>query len=262
MGALIKGLSSELANTTLVFWRNALGLLILLPFLIGRGGLGRLRTPNLRFHLLRGLIGVSAMYCYFFSLGQLPLTEAVLLKLTAPFFIPLIAMAWLRESASPLTLLAIGLGFGGVLAIMDPGTGGFSNGLYVLAGLAGAFFGATAKVTIRRMGVAEPSRRIVFYFGVIATLVSAPAALWNWQLPTTRQWLMLLALATCATGAQLLITTAYRITPAGKVGQFTYSSVVFAALLGWLIWSEPILLNQVIGCLLIVAAGLLNLRTR
>nr|WP_279307113.1 DMT family transporter [Marinobacter sp. BGYM27] len=126
----------------------------------------------------------------------------------------------------------------------------------------GALLGATAKVTIRRMGVAEPSARIVFYFGLFGSLVTAPAAILGWVTPTTSQWFWLIGLAACATLAQMLITTAYRIAPAGQIGQFTYSSVLFAALLGWVVFLEPTTQEQLIGCILIVGAGLMNLRQR
>lgn len=260
MGALIKHLSPELGNAMLVFARNLLGLAIILPLLLWREGTHCLRTHHLRFHAVRGVVGVSAMYCYFFSLGGLALTDAVLLKLTAPFFIPLIAFAWLGERTSLFTLGTIALGFCGVVVLLRPGEAGLEDILFVMAGLSGALLGGTAKVTIRRMGVSEPSARIVVYFGIIASVVSLPAALLNWQWPTAMQWGLLLSLAACATAAQMLITTAFRIAPAGRIGQFTYSSVVFAALLGWLFWSEPFTLNQALGCLFIVGAGLLNMR--
>lgn len=260
MGALIKYLSPDLGNAMLVFGRNALGLLIILPVMLLREGPDCLRTRHLRFHAVRGVVGVSAMYCYFFSLSGLALTDAVLLKLTSPFFIPVIAMLWLGERTSLYTLMTIALGFCGVVVLLQPGQATHEDVLFVMAGVSGALLGGTAKVTIRRMGVSEPSARIVVYFGLVATTVSAPAALLNWQWPTAPQWLALLAVAACATLAQLLITTAYRIAPAGRIGQFTYSSVVFAALLGWLIWSDPFTLNQALGCLFIVGAGLLNMR--
>lgn len=262
MGALIKYLSPDLGNSMIVFGRNALGLSLLLPILLYREGPGFLRTPHLRFHMMRGVIGVSAMYCYFFSLGKLALTEAVLLKLTAPFFIPLIAFFWLKERTAPITVAAIALGFCGVFVLLQPGQARAEDVLFVLAGVSGAVLGATAKVTIRRMGVKEPSARIVVYFALIASAVSAPAAIMNWQWPTALQWLLLLALAATATAAQLLITTAYRIAPAGAIGQFTYSSVLFAVLLGWLFFSEPLSLHQAVGGVLIVGAGLLNMRSR
>lgn len=260
MGALIKLLSPDMASSMLVFGRNAVGLAILLPIMLWREGVDCLRTGQLRFHLVRGVVGVSAMYCYFFSLAGLALTDAILLKLTAPFFIPLIALLWLGERTSLYTLGTIAFGFCGVAVLLQPGHASQEDIFFVMAGVSGALLGGSAKVTIRRMGVSEPSARIVVYFAIVATTVSAPAALLHWQWPTLQQWLALLAVGACATMAQLLITTAYRIAPAGRIGQFTYSSVVFAALLGWLIWSDPFTLRQGLGCLFIVGAGLLNMR--
>lgn len=262
MGAIIKHLAPDVPNAVLVFLRNALGLAIIFPVLIASNGFSGLKTNHVRFHLMRAVIGVSAMYCYFYSLEHLPLTNAVLLKLTAPFFIPVIALFWLKENTSRLTWLAIAVGFLGVAVILDPTAANTVDYFFVAAGLGGALLGATAKVTIRRMGVSEPSGRIVFYFGLFGTLVTAPAAFLTWQTPDWQTWMWMIALALCATCAQLLITTAYRIAPAGQIGQFTYASVVFAALLGWLFFMEPITVNQFIGSALIVGAGLLNLRQR
>lgn len=260
MGAQVKALAPDLGSPMLVFGRNALGLAIILPIMLWRQGPDCLRTSNLRFHVVRGVVGVSSMYCYFFSLGGLALTDAVLLKLTAPFFIPLIALLWLGERTSIWTLATIALGFCGVVVLLQPGQAGMEDVFFVMTGVSGAILGGTSKVAIRRMGTREPSARIVVYFGLVATTVSAPAALLHWQWPTLWQWLGLLSIAASATAAQMLITTAYRIAPAGRIGQFTYSSVVFAALLGWLIWSEPLTLHQAIGCFFIVGAGLLNMR--
>ena len=262
MGAIIKYLAPDLPNAVLVFLRNGLGLLIITPIVLFQAGPSALKTRHLRFHLMRAVIGVSAMYCYFFSLNNLALTEAVLLKLTAPFFIPIIALLWLKEATSSRIWLTIAIGFASVLVLLDPQTAGFDDYLFVAAGMLGALLGATAKVTIRRMGVAEPSARIVFYFGLFGSLVTAPAAILGWVTPTTSQWLWLIGLAACATLAQMLITTAYRIAPAGQIGQFTYSSVLFAALLGWVVFLEPTTQEQLIGCILIVGAGLMNLRQR
>lgn len=262
MGAIIKHLAPELPNAELVFLRNVLGLAVITPVMLYREGVGGLRTRHLRFHFMRAVIGVSAMYCYFFSLQKLALTEAVLLKLTAPFFIPVIALLWLRESTSRTIWLTIAVGFAGVLVILNPAAAHLQDYLFVAAGLTGALLGATAKVTIRRMGVAEPSGRIVFYFAFFGSLVTAPAAMAVWQPPSTAIWLWMAALALCATLAQMLITTAYRIAPAGQIGQFTYSSVLFAALLGWVFFLEPVTESQLLGCVLIVGAGLFNLRQR
>lgn len=262
MGAIVKHLAPDLPNAVLVFLRNIMGLAIIAPLLLYREGFTGLKTSHLRFHLMRAVIGVSAMYCYFYSLEKLVLTEAVLIKLTAPFFIPVIALLWLGESTSRVIWLTIAVGFAGVLVILNPAAANLADYLFVAAGLAGALLGATAKVTIRRMGVSEPSGRIVFYFGLFGSLVTAPAAIATWVTPPLTTWLWMSLLAACATLAQMLITTAYRIAPAGQIGQFTYSSVLFAALLGWIFFAEAVTASQAVGCLLIVGAGLFNLRQR
>ena len=81
MGALVKTASAQLPSTEVVFFRNALGLVALLPWLL-RGGFAGLRTDNLRLHLWRSLSGVTAMYCFFHALAHLPLAQAVMLNYT------------------------------------------------------------------------------------------------------------------------------------------------------------------------------------
>lgn len=259
MSAIIKAISSELPTEMLVFFRNLFGLLVLMPLVLRRG-LGSLRTQVPHLHLMRGLVGVSAMYCFFYSLGELPLAEATIYKLTAPLFIPLIAWFWLRERAPRLALWAVLLGFVGVLLIVKPGFTAFS--LAALIALVGAALAATAKVSIRRLSFSEPSTRIVFYFGVVATSASAIPLLWAWQTPSLEALGWLLLMGVCATSAQLLFTRAYALAPAGQIAPLTYVSVVFSVLYGWLFWQEGVGLITVLGMAVIVFAGIMTTRAK
>jgi drug/metabolite transporter (DMT)-like permease len=259
MSAIIKAVSSELPTEMMVFFRNLFGLLVLMPLVL-RNGVGSLRTRVPHLHLTRGLVGVSAMYCFFYTLGELPLAEATIYKLTAPLFIPLIAWLWLRERAPVLALWAVLIGFIGVLLILKPGVAAFSAA--ALIGLLGAALAATAKVTIRRMSVSEPSTRIVFYFGLVATSASAVPLLWAWQTPTMEALGWLLLMGVCATSAQLLLTRAYSLAPAGQIAPLTYVSVLFGALYGWLFWQEGLGVITVIGMVVTVLAGILTTRAR
>lgn len=265
MGALVKDLSGVLSTEQIVFFRNIAGLIVLAPLLL-RTGLNELKTQLWHWHLLRGLVGVSAMYCYFWALAHLPLTEAFLVKLSAPLFMPLLALWWLKEPAGRHSWLALLIGFAGVSVILQPGaehpailSNGDSYSTALLVGLLGAFLAALAKVTIRRMSATESSQRIVFYFGLIAALVSAPGAIVNWQPVPDQTWLWLLALGIVATSGQLALTRAYRIAPTGKVGVYVYSAVIYGALMGWWFWDEIPPWTTWAGALLIVLAGLLNL---
>jgi drug/metabolite transporter (DMT)-like permease len=259
MGATVRAVSMYLPNESIVFFRNLLGLGLILPWLLRRG-VGNLGTEVLRFHLLRSLAGLGAMYCFFYALAHLPLAEAILLKLTAPFFLPVIALLWLAEAVPARVRLAIVTGFAGVALVLQPGFAAVSP--VALVALAGAALAAFAKVAIRRLAVTEPSTRIVFYFALIGTLVSAAPLAWSWVTPAPVAWGLLLAVGVFATAGQLAMTRAYSLAPAAQVGPFTYVSVVFAATYGWLLWNEGLEVTTLCGAALIVLAGVITVTTR
>ena len=267
MGALIKYMSADLSTETIVFFRNSLALVIIVPMILHKLGPSGFKSSQMHLHLLRGTIGVAAMSCFFYILGRMHFTEAILLKLCAPFFIPLIAIAWLKEKSSATTWFSILLGFIGVAIISEPKMQGgleesFSELSLVGIGLIGACLAGLAKVTIRRMGGEEPALRTVFYFGVFASLASLPFAANAWTQPNTEQWLLLAALATIATIGQLLITFAYKRAAAGKVGQYTYTSLIFTAAIGWAFWGEVLTIAIFLGSSCIIIAGILNLKSK
>lgn len=258
MAAIVKHLSLQgLPSELLVFFRNALGVLFLLPILLRTGGLGQIRTRHIGLHLLRATTGVAAMFCFFYTIGRIPLAEAILVKMTAPFFLPLIAFLWLGDRISQRTWLAIFVGFLGVTLILRPGHG--FNPVLLVALLSAALMGI-AKVSIRRMAGLEPPRRIVFWFGAFSTLISAVPLAWVEVWPHGTQWLWLLAIGLVATVAQICMTTAYQLASPGRVGVYNYTSVIWAATLGWMFWGELLHWTTLAGTLLIVGAGIWNLR--
>ena len=260
-GMIIKSISSEVSTEQIVFVRNLFGLFILIPWLI-RKGISRLETKHAGLHIGRGLVGLTAMVCLFYSWGHLPLAQASLLKQTSPMFIPIFAFFWINESIGPKTILSIFIGFAGVILIINPaGTDAQFNSIILIA-LLGAMLAGLAKVIIRKMSATETPGRIVFYFALIGTLVSAIPALLSWASLTWLQWGSLAAIAVFSTIAQLSISKAYSHAPAGQLGPYTYTSVAFAAFFGWLIWDE--LLNYITfaGILIIVLAGILAMTDR
>lgn len=254
MGASIKAVAEELPNELIVFFRNFAGLLVLLPWLV-RQGARQLMTRQLRFHLLRGIAGLGAMYCFFFCLAHMPLAEATLLALTSPFFIPGIAFLWLGEPVPGRVLLAIFIGFIGVACILQPGLGEISAVAPVA--LLGAALAALAKVSVRRLSRNESSAAIVFYFGLLATLLSALTLPWTWVMPTPKALGQLVAVGVFATAGQLLMTRAFALMPAAQLGPFTYVAVVFAGFYGWWWWGESIHSAMILGTVLIATAGII-----
>ena len=241
-----------------LFFRNLFGLLILLP-LIFKLGVKTLKTDNLKWHFLRSLSGVSAMYCFFYALSELPLADAMLLKISAPLFIPIIAFVWLSEHISLRAIMAILIGFLGVILVLKP-TGAVH--IASIAGLMGGALAALAKVTIRRMSDTEPTSRIVFYFGLISLIIATIPMFWFWQNPNQKEWLLLILLGGFGTFGQLFLTKAYTLAPASRIAPFTYSSILFAAAIGWIFWNEIVTLLTVSGAFLIIMAGILIIQEK
>ena len=121
MGMAVRLASAELPNTMVVFFRNALGLLVLLAWVPGMraAGLATRRFPD---HLVRALAGLLAMYCFFYAIAHMPLAEAMSLNYSMPLFLPFIESAWLKEVVPRRVWGGLGVGFLGVLLILKPGT--------------------------------------------------------------------------------------------------------------------------------------------
>jgi drug/metabolite transporter (DMT)-like permease len=259
MGVMVKVLSHSLPNAMVVFLRSGLSLLVLLPPILRRG-LGRLRTRHLREHLVRGTVGMAAMYCFFFGIAKLGLAEALLLNYSLPLFIPLVERAWLGEPTPPGIWRPIAIGMLGLVFILKPGLGLFQPA--ALVGVLGALFAATAQVGVRRLTLTESVTNIVFYFSICSTLIGLGPALFAWVTPAMTAVPVILAMVAAGTLAQLMMTRAYQLAPAAQVGPFIYGSVAFAALFDWLLFSHhPDGLSSV-GTALVVAAGILALRGR
>jgi len=258
MGEAVRMASAQMSNAMVVFFRNAFGLLALLPWLVHLGLRG-LRTRAPAEHLVRGLAGLASMYCYFYAIARIGLSEAILLNYSLPLFMPLIARAWLGERVPPRLWRALGVGFLGILLILRPGLGVFRPA--ALLALVAAVLAALAQVGVRRLTQTEPVARIVFYFAVISTMVSALPLVSVWAAPRGHLWIVLVALGILATLAQLVMTQAYSHAPAAQVGPFIYSAVVFAGLMDWWLWGRVPDAPFVAGAVLVVAAGILALRS-
>jgi len=259
MGAAVKLASAALPNTMVVFFRNALGLAALIPWIVrlGRHGLG---TAHLGEHFVRGLAGLAAMYCFFQAIAQMKLADAVLLNYSLPLFLPLVEKVWLGEEMPRRFWGPLALGFAGVLLVLKPGLAVFQP--VALVGLAAALFGAVAQVGVRRLTRTEPVTRIVLYFGLVGTVVSGVPLAWTWKTPEPALWVVLVSMGALATVGQLLLTRAYAHAPAAQVGPFVYSAVVFAALFDGLLWGRWPDRLTLAGAVLVSTAGALALRRK
>ncbi|MDW3094458.1 MAG: DMT family transporter [Gammaproteobacteria bacterium] len=259
MGMIIKTLGENIPSYQLVFYRNVFAVIVLAPFLF-RQRLTHVKTNCIGMHLIRSITGLMAMYCFFYALANIELANAMLLKLTGPIFIPIIAILWIHEKVSAKTYFGIALGFFGVIVFLNPTA---EVQFASIIGLIGGALAAAAKVSIRKMSDTEPTARIVFYFAFFGTLFSSVPMLTNETYsPNSQEWLLLISLGLVGTVGQFFLTKAYHMAPASQVGPFTYSSIIWASLAGWFFWNEWPAINTFIGATLIITAGLVILYSK
>lgn len=242
-------------NAMIVFVRSAVGLLVLLPWVLSRGP-ARLRTARPWAHAWRAACGTCAVYCFFYAIARLHLAEALVLTYSTPLFIPFIAWAWIREVPAPEVLAAIAVGFVGILLVAQPGADSAAS-LAVGIGALSSLCAAAAMVGIRRMSDTEPAARIVFWFQLSTTVLSALPLPWLWRTPDGATLACMVGAGVFATLGQLLLTRAYGLAAAARIGAFAYVSVIFGGLIGWLVFAEIPGALSVAGMGLIVACCLL-----
>lgn len=262
MDAVIKGVSEVFPTGQLVFFRNLFAFAPILVFIvITQGGLS-LRTRHLRGHILRGLFGVSAMYCYFLSYKLLPLSDAVALGLSGPIFLTLLSIPFLGEKVGIRRWSACIVGFLGVLIMTRPGAGVWQAA--ALVPLLAAVFYALAMISIRRLTATEQSGAIVFYFTVFATLAglaTAPLGMawpdlaWVWP-SDVEFWGIVILIGLMGGCGQILITIAFRCAPVSVVAPFDYMALVYAFILGFFCFQEVPDAYLVIGGAVVVASGI------
>jgi drug/metabolite transporter (DMT)-like permease len=257
LGVIVKRVSQDLPSAMIVFFRNGAGLLALLPFLIGKGSL---RTKRFGAHFARALAGICAMYMSFYAIGRMRLADAYVLAYTAPLFMPFLARWWLGEPIPRHAGVALGLGFAGILLLLKPGWGVFQP--VALLALTSGILSAVAQVGIRHLTSTEPPTRIVFYFGLVATGITAPPLMEVWTSPSMGLWIALGALGVLATVAQLLMTEGYRLSSPGDVGALMYIAVATAGVADWIFWRRLPDFISLGGIGLIMAAGVWILRAQ
>ncbi len=251
----IRFASPELSYEVLVFYRNIIVLLLLMPWVI-HNGIQSFITNNIHLHVLRGLTGLGALYCFFYTVINMPLAEAVLFRMTLPFFLPIVGFLWLGEKINIKIIAGIVLGFIGVLIILRPGSTEISPIVFVA--LAGVLFAAIARTAIHKMHNTESVVQIVFYFTLIGTLFSAIPMFWHWVIPSWQEWGFLFIMAILSTGAQFLLTYAYKYASPARIGTFNYVAIIYATFLGWFFWGETIESIFFVGTFFIIVAGLLT----
>lgn len=254
--ATSKYLSNHIHAGVIVFVQYSICLLTLTPWIISVGIHG-LKTQHPWQHAIRGISGWLCFYTYYLAIGKIPLVDASLLRNTAPIFVPFLVFILFQTKITWLKGLGIGIGFLGVLFILQPQGTEFSiwHGIGLLSGLTLAL----SMIFTRELSLSEPSNRILFYYFAISMLLSLPLAIREYTPFPLSYWPGLLFVGISIFITMTLYNRAYTHASANALAPFSYFGVIFAGLLGWLFWDHTPDSKSLIGISLVIAGGIISL---
>ncbi len=235
MGVLIRVATADLHPFQVAFVRIALGIPLLVPIVL-RQGLTVLRTNNFSGYLLRAAFSVAGLLGGFYATAYLPLADSVSVSFTAPLFATVGAAVFLGETLRLRRIIALLIGFVGVLVILRPGQVPLS--LEMIVALASSAATAGAILTVKRLSGTEASTTIVAYLSLLVTPIALLPAIWVWQWPDATLWGVMIAIGIVGTCGQIAVTRAFSLADASMVMPFDYLRLPFTAVLAYLIFFE------------------------
>ena len=238
--------------------RQAATLLVIVPYAMLVTGWGALRVASWPWQLTRGGLFICGSFLLVLSLGLLPLATVITIMFASPIFIAALSLPLLAERVGVDRWLAIVAGFAGVLIVVRPGGATFEWAL--LIPLVAAVINALRDITTRRMSRGETSIAILFWSTVIVMAAAFTTAPFGWQSVSGVDAAWFVAAGVFNAGAHFLLIEALRLGEAAVVSPMRYTSLIWATLLGYLVWQELPDRWVLAGSAVIIASGVYMIR--
>ncbi len=265
MSATLKTLTARYPVGEVVFFRSAFALMPLLVWLAWQGDLiNAVRTRNVVGHFKRGFIGTAGMYLGFAALSYLPLHDSIAIGYASPLIVVILAALVLKEQVRAYRWTAVAIGFIGVLVMLSPYlkletfAGGLGNGpaLGALCALLGAFCSAGAMIQVRRLTATEKTGAIVFYFFILASVLSLCTMVLGWRMPDALDLGLFVVGGILGGIGQILLTQSYRHADTSIIAPFEYTTMIWALLFGWFVFGDLPSQTMLTGATIVVGTGL------
>ena len=260
-GALVRYVGPRVPLGEIVFFRNLLALVPLLVMLIWQRELWTaLHTRNITAHVTRSFTNVSGMFLNFAGLTRIPLADATAIGYAMPLFTVILAAMFLGEVVRFWRWCAVFVGLIGVLVMLSPHLGRGSGDAEMFWGaiycLTAAFLFGVALTQIRHMTATESTGSLVFYYSMIAAIISLVTIYWGWVLPTRGDLAALSMLGVLGGMAQILMTESFRHASAAALAPFAYTSMIWAVGIGYFWFGEVPEMIVLVGTMIVIGAGL------
>ncbi|MGB0572217.1 MAG: DMT family transporter [Alphaproteobacteria bacterium] len=259
MHTMIRTLANDGMHPFVIgFFRTFFGVPIV-AILLWKYGFGILRTDQLKVHGIRSFGHVVAMMMFFTALTMTPLATANALAFTAPLFAAVLAVLILGEVFRWQRWAALLVGFAGALVIIRPGFVEVDTGPIIILAASGIW--GLILIVIKTLGRRDATPTIVTYMVLFMSPMALIPALFVWQWPTLEQLGILVIMGTMGTVGHLTLTQALRVGEAAVIMPMDFSKLIWAAALGFLVFSElPDIFTWVGGFMIFASATYLALR--
>ena len=212
---------------------------------------------NKPFLILRGLVGMFSLICFFYSIQMLPLGTAVTIGNLVPFFTLFLAFLFLKEKIPHIKWIFFGISFAGVLLMK--GLDKDIPTLGIILGLCAAFFTATAHFVVRKLRDTDDTAVIMFYFPFITIPCMLPFIFTEWKTPDAQEWLFLVLIGITTHIGQLFLTKAYKNEEVKNISYVYYLGIVLSFIYGLAFFNEFISLKSSVGVGLVILGMVLNI---
>lgn len=254
-GGLKLAADRGVSTVELIFYRNFFSIPVILGWLALGPGFGAVRTSRPGAHISRAALGFVSMILNFQALIMLPLAEATTIGFAAPLFATILSAVVLGERVGRHRWAAVALGFTGVIVVMQPGSSALPIDGLIVAILA-ALGVSIAVITVRQIGTTEHPATIVFWFNMASLLVASLPMPFVAHAYSLEVFAILAAMGLMGGLAQMLMTTSLSHAPVSVLAPFDYCQLLWATIIGWLLWSRSPSPATLAGGLLIAASGI------
>lgn len=213
------------------------------------------RSGKTHLEFIRGASGVLSFFCFALAMSEIPMVDASLLQNTAPIFIPIVGLLWLKDVVEKRIWLGVLIGFIGILLIIKPDSNVFKIG--DLIGLGSGVLLAVGYVAMRLITKFDGFKTILFYFSITAFVISLPVGIIYWSNPPIEGWLYSIASGLLLAAYLNMQQYSYKHTEASKLSPFNYFVVIYIGLLDWWLFGHIPDMLTIIGIAVVSIGGII-----
>ena len=254
LNGLMRGLSLALSPFQTQFLRYAFGLVVMLPFIL-RSGIGAYRPHTVKGQFLRGGVHTLGLCLWFTAVPHITLADTTALGFTTPIFIMVGAVLVLGERLRWERWVAALIGFAGVLIVVAPKLAGSGGGFLLVMLAASPMFAASFLMT-KTLTKFDKAEVIVVWQAITVTLFSLPLGLMQWYPLSTLQWGSFLLCGVLGSAGHYCLTRSFSVVDISATQSVKFLELVWAAVLGWVVFSDAPSRSTLIGGIVISGSTL------